>query len=202
MAKVETGKAFRYAWETLQKDFWYFIGITVLYVVISGIPSSRDPEKGWSILGIFLGAWLTNGLYRLLLDYKAGKKQEFTMLFTQFKQFWRILLGELLVMLIVIGGLILLIVPGFIWAIKYQFTILLIVDKDMEIMDALRASGKMTEGIKGKLFVFGLAALGVILLGAICLGVGVFVAIPVVWLAYVHLYRSLPAPTAAAAATK
>ncbi len=202
MAKVEIGKAFRYGWETLQKDFWYFVGISVLYAVITSLPSGKDGNGGWGALGIFISAWLTGGLYRLLLDYKAGKKQEFTMLFTQFKQFWRILLGELLVLLIIIGGLILLIVPGFIWAIKYQFTILLIVDKDMEIMDALRASGKMTEGMKGRLFVFGLAALGVILLGAICLGVGVFVAIPVVWLAYVHLYRSLCVPTAAASAKK
>lgn len=194
MAQVEIGKAFRYGWETLKKDFWYFIGISVLYGVITGFPSSRDSNGFGGILGIFIGAWLTGGLYRILLDYKDGKKQEFTTLFTQFKQFWRILLGELLVILIVIGGLILLIVPGIIWAIKYSFAILLIVDKDMQIKEALRASGEMTKGIKGKLFLFGLATLGVAILGFICLGVGIFVALPVIWLAWVWVYRSLPAP--------
>ncbi|MEK7569879.1 MAG: DUF975 family protein [Patescibacteria group bacterium] len=193
---VDVGKAFRYGWETLKKDFWYFIGISVLYVVITSVPNAGDNDSGLGILGIFIGAWLTGGLYRILLDYHVGKKQEFTVLFTQLKHFWRILLGTLLLLLIIAGGLILLIVPGIIWALKYQFTIMLIVDKDMQIMDALRASGEMTKGIKWPLFVFGLAALGALALGLIALGVGVFVAVPVIWLAYVYVYRNLPSPSA------
>lgn len=201
MAQVEIGKAFRYGWDTLKKDFWYFIGISVLYMVITGYPSSRDADGGWGILGLFIGAWLMGGLYRIVLDYVAGKKQEFTTLFTQFKQFWRILLGQLLVMLIVVGGLILLIVPGIYWAIKYQFTILLIVDKDMQIMEALRASGEMTKGLTGQFFLFGIVTIGVGILGLICLGIGIFVALPVIWLAWVWVYRSLPAPAVPVAPT-
>ncbi len=196
---VETGKAFRYGWETLKKDFWYFIGISVLFLVITGLPNSKGDDNGWGILGIFISAWLTGGLYRILLDYKDGKKQEFTVLFTQFKQFWRIFLGTLLYMLIIVGGLFLLIVPGIIWAIKYQFIITLIIDKDLQVMDALRASGEMTKGIRGQLFGFALTSLGVMLLGFIALGIGIFVAVPVVWLATVYLYRSLPQATVTAA---
>ncbi|MEK7518521.1 MAG: DUF975 family protein [Patescibacteria group bacterium] len=190
---VDSGKAFRYGWESLKKDFWYFIGISVLYLVITNLPSSGKGNS-LGILGIFISAWLAGGLYRILLDYKDGKKPEITVLFTQFKQFWRILLGMLLLLLIVAGGFILFIVPGIILAIKYQFTILLIIDKDMQVMDALRASGEMTKGIKSQLFMFGLTAIGVMILGFIALGVGVIVAMPVVWLAQVWVYRSLAAP--------
>lgn len=189
---VDVGKAFRYGWETLKKDFWYFIGISVLYVVITSVPNAGDNDSGLGILGIFIGAWLTGGLYRILLDYHAGKKQEFTMLFTQLKQFWRILLGELLILLIILGGLILLIVPGIIWGIRYMFTIMIIVDKNVEIGEAMRMSKEMTKGIKGQLFVFVLASLGVMLLGFIALGVGIFVALPIIWLAFVSMYRGLP----------
>lgn len=196
---VDVGKAFRFGWETLKKDFWYFIGISVLYLIITSLPNGKDGNGGWGILGIFITAWLTGGLYRLLLDYKDGKKQEFTMLFTQFTHFWRILLGELLIALIVLGGLILLIVPGIIWGIRYMFTIMIIVDKNVEIGEAMRISKEMTKGIKGQLFVFALACLGVMALGFIALGVGVFVAMPVVWLAFLHVYRSLPQTTVTAA---
>ena len=189
---ITTGAAFRYGWETLKKDFWYFIGISVLYGVITNIPNSKGTRSGFSILGIFISAWLMGGLYRLLLDYKDGKKQEFSVLFTQLKHYWRILGGSILVGLIVIGGLILLIVPGIIWGLRYMFTIMLIVDKNMDVGTAMHASAEMTRGIKGKLFVFALACLGTMVLGVICLGVGVFVAMPVVWLAFVYLYRSLP----------
>lgn len=202
MAIIESGKAIRYGWDTLKKDFWYFIGISVLFLVITGYPSGKGgDDNGWGILGMFISAWLTGGLYRILLDYKDGKKQEFTVLFTQFKHFWRIFLGTLLYMLIVVGGLILLIVPGIMWAIKYQFIIQLIVDKDMQVMDALRTSGKMTEGVKGQLFVFALKCFGIMLLGFIALGVGIFVAVPVVWLASVYVYRSLPVPAVVTPAT-
>ncbi len=191
---VSIGAAFRYAWETLKKDFWYFIGISVLYGVITNILNGRDGNNGWGVLSIFISAWLTGGLYRILLDYKDGKKQEFSVLFTQFKQFWRILGGSILVGLIVIGGLILLIVPGIIWGLRYMFTIMLIVDKNMDVGTAMHASAEMTRGMKGKLFVFILACIGSFILGAICLGVGVFVAMPIIWLAFVYLYRSLPNP--------
>ncbi|MFA6043030.1 MAG: hypothetical protein WC786_05055, partial [Patescibacteria group bacterium] len=151
---ITTGAAFRYGWETLKKDFWYFIGISVLYGVITNIPNSKGTRSGFSILGIFISAWLMGGLYRLLLDYKDGKKQEFSVLFTQLKHYWRILGGSILVGLIVIGGLILLIVPGIIWGLRYMFTIMLIVDKNMDVGTAMHASAEMTQGIKGKLFVF------------------------------------------------
>lgn len=189
---VDIGAAFRFGWDTLKKDFWYFIGISVLYLVITNLPNGRTGNSSLGILGIFISAWLTGGLYRLLLDYKDGKKQEFTVLFTQFTHFWRILLGELLIALIVIGGLILLIVPGFIWGLKYMFTILVIVDKNVEIGEAMRISKEMTQGIKGQLFLFTLACLGAIIAGFICLGIGVFVAVPIIWLAFLHVYRSLP----------
>lgn len=190
-SRVDISRAFGYGWNELKKNFWYFVGISVIYAVLTSLPNGRDGNHGWGILGIFISAWLTGGLYRLLLDYKAGTKQEFTVLFTQFKQFWRILLGTILLGLIVAGGLILLIVPGIYWGLKYQFTIMLIVDKDMQITDALRRSGDMTKGIIWPLFMFALAALGIFILGGICLGVGILVAMPVIWLAYVSLYKSL-----------
>jgi uncharacterized membrane protein len=86
---------------------------------------------------------------------------------------------------------ILLIVPGVIWAIKYQFYGYLIIDKKMGVMEALKKSAEMTDGIKLDLFGLGLVLLGVIILGALVLGVGLLAAIPTVWLATAYVYRKL-----------
>jgi len=47
----------------------------------------------------------------------------------------------------IVVGLISLIVPGIIWAIKYMFIPLLIVDKGMGVQETMTASDKMTNTI-------------------------------------------------------
>ena len=188
---VETGKAFGYGWDSVKKDFWYWVGIALVVMVIQGISSDGKNNQGLGLLGLFLSAWMTCGYTKIILEYFDGKKLDFSELFTQLKYFWRVLGATLLIALIVIGGLILLIVPGIYWGLKYLFTVNLIIDKDLSIGDAMAESAKMTDGIKWPLFGFGLTCLGAMILGAICLGVGVLVAMPVVWLASIYLYKNL-----------
>jgi len=195
--QVDISKAFRYGWELIKKDFWYFVGLSVVIVVIGGVSNSREEERvSFNLVGFLLNTWLTCGLLRILIDYYDGKKRKFTDLFTQFQYFWRILLATLLLGVIIILGLIFLIIPGVYLALRYQFTLYFIIDKNMDIGEAMKRSAALSENIKLSLFQFALAALGVIILGAIALGVGVFVALPIVWLAYAYLYRNLVAKEA------
>ena len=188
---VETGKAIGYGWKSVKKDFWYFVGIALVVCVIEGIGSGGKGREAWGLLGIFLTAWMTCGYTKISLEYYNSKKTEFADLFTQLKYFWRVLGATLLIGLIVAAGLILLIVPGIYWGLKYIFTINLIIDKDLGIREAMTESSKMTKNIKLPLFGFCLTILGVMILGAICLGVGILVAMPVVWLASIYLYKRL-----------
>lgn len=189
--RVEIGKAVGYGWDSIKKNFWYFVGIALMYSVITGITNSGDENQNWGLLGIFLSAWMTAGYLKLVISYYDGKQLPFSDLFTQLKYFWRVLGATLLIGLIVIGGLILLIVPGIYWALRYSMTTNLIVDKDMGILEAMGESGKLTAGIKWRLLGFGFTMLGIIILGALCLGVGVLVAMPIIWLAQVYIYKNL-----------
>jgi uncharacterized membrane protein len=94
-------------------------------------------------------------------------------------------------MLVMIAGFILLVVPGVVWALKYQFFPWLIVDKNMKGREALIASGKITKGQKGKLFVFWLAEMGAAIVGVICLGVGIIPAAAIIYMASVFVYKKL-----------
>jgi uncharacterized membrane protein len=196
---LDTGKAISYGWESVKKDLWYFVGIAVVSVIISSIadnPGQRNNKdlynvNFWSILTPFLTAWMVCGYTKLSLSYQSGKKLPFTDLFKQFKYFWRVLGATILVGLIVGLGLLLFIIPGIYFALRFQLTNTLIVDKNLGILEAMRQSSKLTEGIKLQLFGFNLTLLGVLILGLLALGVGIFVAIPVIWLAGVVVYRQI-----------
>ncbi len=67
--------------------------------------------------------------------------------------------------LLMVGGLILLILPGLIFIIAYSMYIYLILEKNLGAIDALRQSWRMTRGNRENMFLFGfLAANGLALL--------------------------------------
>jgi uncharacterized membrane protein len=188
MKQVEIGKAFSFGWESIKKDFWYFVGISLVVVILGNVWGGKH---GLGIVSLIVSSWLAAGSIKIALSYFDGTKLPFENLFTQIKYFWRILGANLLICLIVVLGLICLIVPGIYFALRFFFTKTLIVDKDLGIIDAMKESTKMTNGIKWQLSVLCLAMLGVMILGGIALGVGIFVAVPIIWLAEIYVYKKL-----------
>lgn len=195
-SEISVKSAISYGWETVKKDLWYWVGIALVVLVLQGVGSDYDRERQnttRSLLGILFTAWLTPGYIKLGLSYFEGNKLGFEELFKQFRYFWRTLGAMFLGMLIVLGGLILLIIPGFIFAARLAFVVNLIVDRDLGVFEAIKASWKLTEKSVGLLLFFMLASIGVIILGALALGVGVLVATPVIWLGHIYLYKKISA---------
>ena len=105
--------------------------------------------------------------------------------------FFPFLLAQVLVGLIVAGGLILLVVPGVIWGLKFGYAGFLVADRKLDPIEALKESSRLTQGRKGQLFVFALLMFGVNLLGAIALGIGLLVTIPTTYIASAYVLRRL-----------
>ena len=93
--------------------------------------------------------------------------------------------------LVVLGGLILLIIPGIIWAVRFSFSFYIVVDTKVGPVIAMKESYAITKGKFWKLLLFWIVVGLVNLLGLICLGVGLFVSVPVTTLASVYVYRWL-----------
>lgn len=194
--KFSIGEAIGFGWETFKKNYLLLIGLAAIDLVINSIPNmiSDEPSSQKNITGLII--WLVAvivqiGVITISLKLIEGKKTGINDLFSNLRLYWRYLGGTILYGLIVIIGFILLIVPGIIWAIKYQFYGYLIIDKKMKPMDALRKSAEITEGERWNLFILGFALFGVILLGVLALGIGIFAALPVVWIAAAFIYRKL-----------
>ena len=147
-----------------------------------------------SIIRIFsyvLSMIVMMGLIKIFLGFCDGEKGEFSDLFSCYPLFFKYMVGSIIYGVIVSLGLILLIIPGIVWAIKFQFFDYLIIDRGLGPIDALEKSSEITRGVKLDLLTFGIL-IGIInLLGLLCLVVGLFFTIPMTRVATAFVYRKL-----------
>lgn len=198
MKRFSIDEAIRFGWNTMKVNLGLMVGLTIVVDAVSGAGGALRfiPVLG-SIGSWLLGTIMAMGMIRIVLKFVDGGRGDFNDLFSNFDVFLDYLGASVLYGLIVLGGLCLLIVPGIIWAIRFGFFGCFILDRKLGPIDALKASSALTKGAKWDLFVFGLAAWGINILGMLCLGIGVLVTQPVTWLAFGFVYRRLqagPAP--------
>lgn len=76
--------------------------------------------------------------------------------------------------------------------IQYQFAIYVVLEHTtIPASDAFKKAGSLTEKHMWFLFKYNLLSLGIIILGALCLGVGLIVALPVVKMTNARIYHYL-----------
>jgi uncharacterized membrane protein len=146
-------------------------------------------------ISLILKIVIAIGLIRITLRFCDNEKGNFSDLFSCFTLFFKYLFSSILYALIIFGGLILLIIPGIFWAIKFQFFSYFIVDKGLSPIRALKRSSEITKGVKWDLFAFDLVVLVINSLGALCILIGLFATIPTTMVAYAYFYRKLLAQT-------
>jgi len=184
------GDAIEFGWKSVKSRFWFFISIMLLFAILSLI-AGQVTGIGSKIVLNLLVFGLNAGFARLALDVVEGKQAEFKELFSCFGVLHWFIIGSILYTLIVAAGLLLLIVPGIIWMLAFSQWLFALVDTKSNPIAALRRSVALTEGVKGKIFVFWLALFGLNLLGAVALGIGLLVTIPLTLIASAHVYDQL-----------
>ncbi len=186
-----------FAWNTFKRHGWFLVGTFLLTIVISFVLGSLS--DGRSDFGSFTGNLLSLIVSMLIsiswttiaVRYAHNQTVVFKDLFSRYNVFWKYVGASILYGLIILGGLILLIIPGIIWAIKYKMYSYLIIEKGLGIRESLRESARMTKGSKWKLFWFTILAGLINLVGVLALGVGFLITAPVIMIAQAHIYKSL-----------
>ena len=198
------GDAVSFGWDTMKNNLSFFILAVLIMWGAEIIPSALESFSYRMSLGVaagygfffgiisfVIGMFVNMATIKIGLRFSKGETADFPDLINEYPRFWDFLLGSILYALIVIGGLILLIIPGIYWAIKYHFYGYLIIDQGMGPMDAIKKSGELTDGVKWNLLVFWLATFGIFILGFLACCVGVLFAIPVIMVAVAYVYRTL-----------
>lgn len=181
-------EAIKFGWESMKSHFDFWIGILLVVMIISSVAANY-----FFLLPLLVSPILQMGMQRISIKLADARKPDFKDLFTPltWQLFINYILGTFLYGLIVAAGFLLLVVPGIIWAIKFQFVGYLIVDKGMKAMEALRKSAQMTQGVKWDLFFFGLLLFLINLAGTLVFMIGLFATIPTTMVATAFIYRKL-----------
>lgn len=198
------GDAVQFGWDTMKNNLGFLIPAVLIMWLAAAIPSGLGGLTGYhsistaaifglifGLISFVVGMFVNMAQIKIGLRFSKGETADFPDLYNEYPRFWDFLLGSILYALIVIGGLILLIIPGIYWAIKYHFYGYLIIDQGMGPMDAIKKSGELTDGVKWNLLVFWLALFGIYILGFLACCVGVLFAIPVILVAVAYVYRTL-----------
>lgn len=187
------GSALRFGWETFKTRPWFFVGVSIVialvYIVIGAL-SEIDTLVG-TVLDVFLSTLAGMGVTAFYLAaHDSSEAVELSLLWHP-RPFWKYFAATIVVGIAMILGLILLIVPGIIFALMFMFTTFIVIDRELGPIEAMKESMRITRGHKWPLlgFVLVLGLLNVA--GAVALGVGLLVSIPVSFLAFVHAYRTL-----------
>lgn len=144
-----------------------------------------------ALVGFIVQMLFQPGLIKIWLGAARGGAPQFGDLFSSMGRFPAMLATMFLMILGIYLGMILLIVPGVILALGLGLAQYFVVDKNMGPIDAMKASWAATDGHKAKLFLLGLISVGILLLGCVACYIGMFVALPLVSLAYAIVYLRL-----------
>ncbi|MEI8348067.1 MAG: hypothetical protein WCG27_11410 [Pseudomonadota bacterium] len=170
-------KCVKYSWEILKSNFWQLVGAGAIMMIIQGAISNAGHVG--MIAGTLVGGVFMGGMYGIYLKELRGGKAKVEDLFEGFKiALIPLMLAGLVSGLLTAIGIFLLIIPGIYLAVSWVFTFLIIIDKKMDFWPAMELSRKVV----GKNFwpFLGLMAINfaIMIAGLLCLGVGIFVAFP------------------------
>lgn len=191
---------YRFSWNRTKKHFLDLFLITIIvtavfipFAMINSLDGHETP--GGVLLRIFsFGYWF---LLLSPIDFgaawvflKAMRNGEFDVkdTFSTFDNYLNVVLANLLVSAIIGIGLVFLIVPGVILACRLAFVRYLVMDRKMEPVEAVEESWRMTRGHADSIFYMGLLALGMLIAGLICFGVGVIPAYMWIRSAFASMY--------------
>jgi uncharacterized membrane protein len=208
MQKLQVRECLRFGWETFKSRPWIFV-LAVLVVFAASlalnfivgmlegaIESATGPEYFLAaivgfVLSFTIGTLIEMGINRFYL--KAHDDVESVSLrdLKAFHPFKKYFLARLLAGVVVLAGFLLLVIPGIILSLLLSFVALIVIDKQLDPIDALKESARITKGNLLKLLLLSFLILLINILGLLVLVVGLLVTTPISILAMVHAYRTL-----------
>jgi len=180
-------------WYVMKKFFLWLL----IVVIITGIfesPSQftykgHDTFPGFLFLLIPLAAAffilvspvISYGSSLIFLQSVRDQQPDIKLLFTGFQtNYVNIVLANLLTTVIIVLGFVFLIIPGIVFACRLAFVPYLVMDRGLDAVKAVEESWRLTRGHGWTIFGLGILSFFIVILGLLCLIVGVFPAI--IWI--------------------
>lgn len=202
------GGSFSYAWRKIfDKSFLPLLLAVILVGILNGPVSftwKSEGDFGFNFIWFF-PVVLFGMAYGLLFlpVIKWGEKFMFLtamreeypdlkLLFDGFrKKYLNIVLANLIMFALIGLGFIMLIIPGIIIACRLVFVPYLVMDKDLDPMQAVERSWQLTKGHGWKVFWMAILSFFIAIAGLIVFFVGIIISIIWIHAAFATLYQSV-----------
>lgn len=184
------GEYFKTGWGLFKQYPGGFVGFCLLNLLIQGLLNSLSYVG--AVASIAVTSPLFMGNFIVSAKLLQGQTPEFRDFFAGFQYFLPLLLLSLIAGLFIGIGTLLLIIPGVYLAVAYLFASYLVVDRRLDFWPAMELSRHTVNPRWFGFLVFMLLLVLLNLAGAVLLGVGLLVTIPlsfcVVTVAYAEIF--------------
>jgi len=184
-------------WEAFKVHYRLFAPIVFISIAISLAAEyigNRDTlGLGLIVMAVgFIAQIIVGmGLIKIALSITAGGTPVFDDIFSPTHLFFSYIGAAVLYALIVLGGFLLLIVPGLIWLVSYWLFQYALIDQERGAFAALAEAKRISRGVRWHLFLLILTTGMLNFAGVLVFFVGLFITIPVTTVATAHIYRQL-----------
>jgi len=197
-------RSYNIGWKVMGTYFVELLVIGIIYAILSGPTGAfqwKVHEFAWYMAplvifgmayGIFVAGPIGYGASWAFLKAVRGERVEIKDVFAVFQRnYWNAVIANIVVAIIVGLGMVMLIVPGIIFACRLAFVPYLVVDRKMDVMEALRVSWDMTRGHGWQIFFMGFLAIWIAIAGLVMFFVGIFISIMWISAAFAAMYHSV-----------
>lgn len=152
-------EAFKFAWERFKNNWAVLVGMAAIMWLVPLIPAFllfgiAPDNQGQAVaivsviglLMVVLNMLIFRGALKLGLKVHDNQPTGIQEIWADTGKILSFLGTAILFGVILIVGLILLIIPGIIWGVKYSMSVLVAVDRGLSPKDALKKSAELTRG--------------------------------------------------------
>lgn len=196
--KFMISEVFGTSWKYTKSQIWVLVGLFIGYFILSSIITVRYASArfdGRKIIVNLISAVISSafmlGYIKNLFQTMDGEEPQFSAYGQQSRKIFTYLIASIIMGIAVAIGIFLLIVPGIYLAIRLQFYSAYIVEEDCGIIESLQKSWDLTKGQGMPLFLLLLAMIGTAIVGCILFFVGLFVAVPLIYMMQCYTFRKL-----------
>lgn len=178
------------AWETIKPHWLILSSFTAVYIGFL-VFILRFPDIG-QVIQLIISGPISAGYYLTIHRIFNNEPIIFENFLDGFKIFIPTMLVSMLVGLFVTIGFVLLVIPAIFFIIIYLFAMPLVVFDGLDFWPAMESSRIIIMKRLKEAFIFALAIFGINILGALALGIGLFITVPLsyalIYVAYKDIY--------------
>ena len=186
--------ALAFGWHTTKDNLGTLLLITIITIAVSALFNFFGGKSILlSVVSFLVSTYIGIMWIHISLAYAKRQPVKLNSMWTGITahQFWVYVLASILYSLLVMIGIVLLIIPGFIFLTTYVFYSYNIIDHNAGVRLSFRESSTMTKGNRWKILGFILVLALVNVVGALLFGVGLLFTIPMTSIALAFVYQDL-----------